>query len=119
VVVIDSMSHRVPLGIVNEHSICEQVVAKGRKLRGLTAGGVLDSSIKKIPATANVEECSDIFQGSSRAAVVVDQKGGLCGLLTAASLPAAPASTSAATSQRAAVRKSIGMIEIPAFGWVQ
>jgi hypothetical protein len=45
VVVLDSSLHRKPIGIVNEHSICEQVIGRRRDPRGLTAGNVLSTSL--------------------------------------------------------------------------
>lgn len=36
VVVSENESQRVPRGLVTENSICEQIIAEGRRLRGLT-----------------------------------------------------------------------------------
>ena len=82
VVVIDSESHRVPLGVASEHSICEQIVVKGRSLRGLTAGIALDSRIRKVPDTTVAEDISKFLEGKEVAAVVVvNNKGGLSGIV--------------------------------------
>lgn len=123
VVVIDSETHRVPLGVVTEHSVCEQIIAKGRSTRGLTAGGVLDSRIKKIPETTAAEDCARFVEGSLPAAVVaVDASGGLRGLVplaAVASIAVAANGTDQPTAQIPAVKKASGLTEIPAFGWVQ
>ena len=46
VVVIDSRTHRKPIGIINEHTICEQLIARGRRLQGATAGSLMVSTPK-------------------------------------------------------------------------
>ena len=119
VIVIDSESHRVPLGLVSEHSICEQIVGKGRKLRGLTAGSVLDGRIKKVPDTATAEECSTLFESTKLAAVVVvNNKGGLCGIIPSSSFDAIKA---AAHIGLPAAQSHIGsreFSEFPGLRWV-
>src|SRR5215204_3293276 len=56
VVVVDSIAHRVPIGIVTERSICEQLITRGRNARSLTAGSVMDSRIKKVHSSERVED---------------------------------------------------------------
>ena len=119
VVVIDSESHRVPLGVVSEHSICAQIVGKGRKLRGLTAGNVIDSRIKKVPESTQAAVCREHLNGSAKAVLVVDQKGGLRGLLPPAALSSIPSAEAQQATQDLNLKKSSAIIEIPAFGWVQ
>lgn len=123
VVVIDSERHRVPLGIVTGHSICEQIVAKSRSIRGLTAGDVLDWRIKKIPETAAAEECARFIDGSWPAAgVAVDARGRLRGLVSpaeVASMALAADGTGLAIAQSPAVKKASRVTGIPASGWVQ
>lgn len=124
VVVIDSESHRVPLGVVSEHSICEQVVAKGRKLRGLTAASVLDSRIRKLPSSTPAADCVKYLADGPRRVpfVVVDDHGGLCGIVTRSAVerlvrPAELPSVGPAAETLAARNSDVP--EIPAFGWVQ
>ena len=79
VVVIDSHAHRVPIGIVNERSILEQIIARGRDPRNLLSGSVMDSRIKKVLETDVVEHITDTAEFA--AIVVVDDKRRICGLV--------------------------------------
>ncbi|MEO8041399.1 MAG: CBS domain-containing protein [Acidobacteriota bacterium] len=123
VVVIDSLAHRIPIGVVTEHSICEQIIVRGRNPKGLTAGSVIDSRINKVLATDLVEKIIEAGQDDF-AVVVVDENRRICGLISkdtikniprllSVSLTSAPV-VSAPTS-RGVARTS----EIPAFGWIQ
>lgn len=124
VVVIDSHAHRVPIGIVNERSICEQIITRGRNPRNLLAGSVMDSRIKKVLKTDLAQSINETDLTEFAAIVVVDDKRQICGLVakekintialisnrTYASTPGV-ASVPQGSSQR--------ISEIPAFGWVQ
>jgi predicted transcriptional regulator len=79
VVVIDSHAHRVPIGIVNARSICEQIITRGRNPRNLLAGSVMDSRIKKVLETDVVECITDTAEYA--AIVVVDNKRRISGLV--------------------------------------
>ena len=57
VVIIDSLQHRVPIGIVNEHSICENVVRRSRNTKDLDAGNVMNTNIKRMCENAEIMEC--------------------------------------------------------------
>src|SRR5690349_589561 len=61
VVVIDSSQHRVPIGIVNEHSICENLVKNSRRTKGLYAGSVMSSRIRRVCEDEQVENCRDLI----------------------------------------------------------
>src|SRR5215813_15290538 len=64
VVVIDSVKHRVPIGIVDEHSICENLIKRSKAARGLDAGSVLNTNIKLISEDADVVECDGLLDES-------------------------------------------------------
>ena len=81
VVVIDSQAHRVPIGIVNERSICEQIIARGRNPKNLLAGSVMDSRIKKVLGTDLAERINETDLAEFAAIVVVDDKRQVCGLV--------------------------------------
>ena len=71
VVVIDGEAHRVPIGIITERSICEQIIGRRRDPRGLSSANVLDCDIVK----ADLE--TDVVQLTGRPAthkpvVVID-----------------------------------------------
>ena len=124
VVVIDSLAHRVPIGVVTERSICEQVIGRGRSLRSLAAGSMMDTRILIAPQNAaldsiNLENGRDIT-----AVAVVNERRQLCGLVPKdklASLAHSIATTNSSGQIVVSVgpRVSPGVSEIPAFGWIQ
>lgn len=82
VVVVDSLAHRVPLGVITEHSICEQLIARGRNPKGLSAGSVIDSRIIKVVGTELVETIRrEAIQTDVAAIVVVDDNRRISGLV--------------------------------------
>lgn len=122
VVVIDSLAHRVPIGVVTEHSICEQIIARGRNPKGLTAGSVIDSRIRKVTSTDPVEKVIEARQDDIAAVVVVDEERRVCGLISKEQTKSIPAGRSFISRPTGAVqmaRESARPSEIPAFGWIQ
>ena len=123
VVVVDSPAHRRPIGVVTERSICEQIIARGKNPRGLTAGSVMDSRIKKVRANAAAET---LEAGADVAAiVVVDADRHVCGLVSKEKIiqrcspvyvgdyergPGIPSIVAATQVNR--------ISEIPVFGWM-
>src|SRR5215813_10502531 len=72
VVVIDSLKHRVPIGIVDEHSICENLIKRSKAAKGLDAGSVLNTNIKRASENAGLEECHGLSDGNVDAILVVN-----------------------------------------------
>ena len=122
VVVIDSLAHRVPIGVVSERSICEQVITRGKNPRNLSAGSVLDSRIKKVRETDSVES---IGEASELAAIVViDDKRRVCGIVAKDAIKGAAEISEdpfepAVDGVTAPQTLTHGFREIPAFGWIQ
>jgi predicted transcriptional regulator len=123
VVVVDSLAHRVPIGVVTERSICEQIIARGRNPRSLTAGSVMDSRVKKVVESDPVET---IAAGSDdlTALVVVDRNRHACGIISKAKLKELPRAVPARVASVRAVPVAarphpVRISEIPAFGWIQ
>ena len=77
VVVVDGQAHRKPLGLITEHQICVQVVAKRRDPRELSAANVMDARLTRLGVSDLLDNCGKVPQRS----VVVDDRGGLCGWL--------------------------------------
>jgi signal-transduction protein with cAMP-binding, CBS, and nucleotidyltransferase domain len=124
VVVVDSHAHRVPIGIVTEHSICEQIIARGRNPKSLSAGSVIDSRIRKVERTDLVEKIIEMRQDDVAAIVVVDEDRRVCGLISPEKLKNIPrvpnASVASIPDMPSPIRtRSIRTSEIPAFGWIQ
>jgi predicted transcriptional regulator len=112
VVVVDSHAHRVPIGVVSERSICEQIIVRGRNPRNLTAGTVIDSRIKTVREDDLIETIGMDEARSLSAIVVTDSNRQVSGVLALNDLSAARAVTRIPTATRP-------VPEIPAFGWVQ
>jgi len=125
VVVIDSHAHRVPIGVVSERSICEQIIARGRNPRNLIAASVMDSKIKTVSETDLVEALGIEGRDDIAAIVAVNKNRQVCGLIPKSALAAARRASSASTPLRPALeleitpKRSPAIREIPAFGWVQ
>lgn len=118
VVVLDSPTHRVPLGIVNEHTICEQMIAKGRKPTELRAGGVMNTCVRRVSAATPVESGREILRIRDSAPIlVVDEKRRFCGLVTREAIASALRQTSVPVFTPAASVPALR--EIPAFGWLR
>ena len=124
VVVIDSEAHRVPIGVVSERSICEQIIARGRNPRTLSAGSVLDSRIRTVRETDLVEKLTVSEADHVAAFIVTNDCRQACGVISkekVCSLPT-PAAATLSTSLvfvNTNPRLSPAVSEIPAFGWIQ
>ena len=122
VIVVDSLAHRVPIGVVTERSICERIITHGRNPRSLTAGSVMDSRIKKVLATDPIETIEDVNHSEVAAIVVVDDARRFCGLVSKEKI--APANQlvnimpEPVTTRPVPQTSSDRISEIPAFGWM-
>lgn len=124
VIVTDSPQHRVPLGIVNEHSICETLVKNRRRDRDLYAGGLMSTRIQKIAGDTEINDCAWLLTSAAEAIVVVGRKRQFLGVVDSMELRRAineenrrakPASIIAGMLGQAIP----GSVEIPAFGWLK
>ena len=124
VVVVDSLAHRIPIGVVTEHSICEQIIARGRNPRSLQAGSVMDSRIKKVLNSELVENILEMRQEDVSAIVAVDENRRVCGLVSKERIKEAPLVVRPARQPISAVTAPGAqplphrISEIPAFGWM-
>ncbi|MBA2378107.1 MAG: CBS domain-containing protein [Blastocatellia bacterium] len=79
VVVIESETHRTPIGVVNANSICEQIIRRKRDPRGLAAGNVLDASYMRVEGTAPLSVC--VERPNADTVVVVDENRRFAGVV--------------------------------------
>ena len=113
VVVVDSEAHRVPIGVVTEHSICEQVIKRGRNPRDLTAGNVLEAQVLKVNSGSIADGLFSMYDEQRKLPIVViNEKREFCGILTRDALE--PRSSAASSS---GYSRTSGAAELPAFGW--
>jgi len=122
VVVIDSIQHRVPIGIVNEHSICESVVRRSRHTKDLDAGNVMSTNIKRVSENTQISDCS--FTVSSQAILVVNEKRQFLGTVDPAELDRSMATMPKPVERPGVFASMLGghvpaAVEIPAFGWLK
>jgi len=123
VVVVDSEVHRVPIGIVSEHSICEHLLVRGRSLRGLGAGNVMDQRTKKVVSSATIEEAAALLgDDPTRVILVMDEKRRFCGIVDPAAVLNAARSRDViedlGTFRPSSQSRRLPGVEIPAFGWM-
>jgi CBS-domain-containing membrane protein len=119
VVVIDSHAHRVPIGVVSERSICEQIIGRGRNPRTLSVAAVIDPRIATVRADGLVET---IVDRDVAAVVVIDSKRRVCGVVPGSRLGSRRprvVNSEPPTIERKADRPAPRVSEIPAFGWIQ
>jgi predicted transcriptional regulator len=124
VIVIDSLQHRVPIGIVNEHTICESIVGRQRSVRSLDAGAVMSANIKRVCVNADVAECEHLLNDNVDAILAVDERRQFQGTIDTDRLAG-----SIKTGTRHYHTPSIftgvlqpqmpAAVEIPAFGWLK
>ncbi len=124
VVVIDSEAHRVPIGIVSERSICEQLILKGKNPRSVTAGSVMDSRIKTLRQTDTAAQITEDEKKSLAAIIITNDRREVCGIVPKNKIDEIPISVAATHSLgqiyvNTNVRLSPAVREIPAFGWIQ
>jgi len=123
VVVVDSNAHRVPIGIASEHTICEQVIARGRNPRTLSAGSVMDARVKKISQDQFLESIDAKELDDLTAIVVVNADRQIIGLISKEvierSAPVAVPERTLNVTITAAPATQRRVSEIPAFGWIQ
>lgn len=119
VVVIDSLAHRVPIGIVSERSILDQIIERGRNPKSLFAGSVMDSHIKTVSESDLVESIS--VADDVTAIVITDRSRQVCGLMTPAELRRIQPTINVEVKplEEKPTRRASGIREIPAFGWIQ
>jgi predicted transcriptional regulator len=124
VVVIDSSQHRVPIGIVNEHSICENLIRRSPNSKRLYAGSVMSSKIKRICEDEEVENCRDLIATDADAIVVVSEGRQCMGTLEPVAIRESLDRQAAALARGSffsgVLDRSVpGRVEIPAFGWLK
>ena len=123
VIVVDSNAHRVPIGVASEHTICEQIIARGRNPRTLSAGSAMDARIKKISEDQPLESIDTRDLDDLTAIVVVNADRQIIGLVSKEvielSAPVEIAERTINVTITAAPATQRRVSEIPAFGWIQ
>ena len=121
VVVMDSLKHRVPIGIIDEHTICECLIKRSRSARVTDAGSILNTNIKRVSENAEITECGGLLTKLADALLVVDERRRFVGTVDSRQLAQAIAKVN---SRRRTFTEVISQhvpaaVEIPAFGWLK
>ncbi len=83
--VIDDLDHNRPLGIVTDRDIVCRTLASGRNPLDITAGECMTSPAFTIHPNDSIEECCNMLEEHQvRRAVVVDEDGSCCGMVSQA-----------------------------------
>jgi len=123
VVVVDSEAHRVPIAVVSERSICEQLILRGKNPRNLTAGDVMDSRIRTVRETDDLDRIAPEKRDLLAAIIVTNERREVCGIVPKNQIPVIQTAVAATHSPglifiNTNVRRSPAAREIPAFGWI-
>ncbi len=90
VTVVDSLAHKIPIGIISVHGICAQILRRGRDPRGMTAANVMSTDYVKADRWLHMEECRRLIDiKEAETVIVVDDSGSFQGSLTRAELESA------------------------------
>lgn len=88
--VVENRAHQKPIGIITEHDICIQILARGRNPRSLTAANVMNTNIIKADHGLNISECARLIgESGAKRVLAVDDDGNLCGSVSIANLNSA------------------------------
>jgi predicted transcriptional regulator len=122
VVVIDSKQHRVPIGIVDEHSICENIVRRSRDTKSLDAGNVMNTNIRRVRENAVITEYDKARNGA--AIMVVNERRQFLGTIDAELFERSLDASRRAERAAAIPIGNYGpqmqpAVELPAFGWLK
>ena len=80
VVVIESNTHRIPIGVVTEHEMCMQILGRGRNPRGLLAANAMNTDFIKADLRSSLSDyCKD--GKNNQPIIVVDENGSLQGIV--------------------------------------
>lgn len=85
--VVDSEQSRKPVGVVTDRDIAVRIVAEGRDLATATAGDAMTSPVATVTENATIAECCDVMEEHQiRRVVVVDDRGGISGIVAQADI---------------------------------
>lgn len=88
VVIVESLAHKNPIGVVTEHDICLKTITEGLNPQRLLAGRVMNGQIITVSSEARVEECAEVMKRTkTERLVVIDQEGAFSGIITGELLP--------------------------------
>lgn len=88
VTVVESYTHKNPIGIITEHDICLRTIAQGINPLKTSAGKVMNSRFEKISITADAAECRHLFSNNKNAFLIaVNENNACCGFVLKEDLP--------------------------------
>lgn len=87
--VVEDASSKKPVGTITDRDIIVRTVAEGRNPLDMSAGDVMSRQTKTVTPETSVEECCNLMENNQiRRILVVDDKGGCCGIVAQADVAA-------------------------------
>ena len=85
--IVEDESSKKPIGTITDRDITIRTVAKGKNPLEMTAGDVMTDRVISVSPDTSVEECCNLMESNQiRRVVVVDEKGGCCGMVAQADI---------------------------------
>jgi CBS domain-containing protein len=85
--VVEDEETMKPVGVVTDRDICCRTVAEGKNPLEMTAGEVMTSPAVTVEPEDSVDDCCQVMEENQiRRVVVVDKRGGCCGMMAQADL---------------------------------
>ncbi len=83
--VVDNQENKKPMGTITDRDIAMRTVAAGQNPLDVKALNIMTMGITSVKPETDVQECCDVMENKKiRRVLVVDQSGGLCGIVAQA-----------------------------------
>ena len=85
--VVEDKNSNKPIGVITDRDICCRTVAAGKNPLDLTVKDAMTSNVETVKQDTSVEDCCNLMEEKQiRRVVVVDDKGGCCGIVAQADI---------------------------------
>ncbi len=85
--VVESSDSMKPVGTVTDRDICCRTVAEGKNPLQMTAADIMSSPVFTVTPEDDLNKCSNVMEENQvRRVVVVDERGGCCGIVAQADI---------------------------------
>lgn len=85
--VVESKDSKKPVGVITDRDIACRTVAEGKNPLDLKVSDAMTSNVETVKQDTSVEDCCNLMEEKQiRRVVVVDDKGGCCGIVAQADI---------------------------------
>lgn len=85
--VIENNESKKPIGVITDRDICCRTVAEGKNPLDLKVEDAMTANVETVTEDTSVEDCCKLMEDKQiRRVVVVDEKGGCCGIVAQADI---------------------------------